>query len=113
MKAFATRLLVVVLGWAVAACSTETTKEVDTRDRFVGEWKSADTNSQTHTKIKRSGDNFFIHEGLNDLVGAYDASLTSVMIDNGTKKVAVKYLPETDQIMVTGGSREAKFSRVK
>ncbi|MBF9223161.1 hypothetical protein [Hymenobacter ruricola] len=115
MKALALRGLVVSLVWAATACGSEPPKEqeVDARDRFVGEWKSADTNSQTHTFIKRSGDTFFIHEGKQDIEGTYDAATQCVMIQNEVKKVPVKYLPETDQLLITGGSREARFSRVK
>jgi hypothetical protein len=115
MKALVVRLLVVVLGGTAGACGPEKPKEpeVDARERFVGEWKSADTNAQTHTKIKHVGDTYYIHEGMNDLVATYDPMTEWIIIDNGVKKVAVKYLPETDQILVTGGMREAKFSRVK
>lgn len=114
MKAIAARLLAVLVVAGMGACSTEAKKEaeVDTREKFVGEWKSADTSAETHTYIKRTGDTFYIHEGQQDLVGAYDAASQSVLIDNGVKKVPVRYLPATDQILVTGGSREAKFSRV-
>lgn len=114
MKAIAARLLAVLLVAGVGSCSPEAKKEaeIDPREKFVGEWKSADTNAETHTYIKRTGDTFYIHEGQQDLVGAYDAASQSVLIDNGVKKVPVRYLSSTDQIMVTGGSREAKFSRV-
>jgi hypothetical protein len=116
MKAFAARLLVVLLVGAVSACGPEKKKDIDMtdpRDKFVGEWKSADTNAETHTYIKRSNNSFFIHEGQQDIVGTYDEVNKTIIIDNGTKKVPVIYLPETDQIRVTGGSRDAKFSRVK
>ncbi|MDO7849663.1 hypothetical protein Q5H92_25090 [Hymenobacter sp. M29] len=115
MKTWTERLLMVLLIGAVGACAPDKPKaqDVNPRDHFVGEWKSDDTNSQTHTRIQRSGDNFFIHEGLNDLTGIYDSTAQAIMIDNGVKKIPVKYLPETDQILVSGGSRDAKFSRVK
>ncbi|WP_210521496.1 hypothetical protein [Hymenobacter terricola] len=113
MKVLVARLLVVLLFMAGSACTTEAKKEIDPRDKFVGEWKSADTNAETHTYIKRTGDTFYIHEGQQDLVAAYDEATKSLVIDNGVKKVPVHYLPATDQIMVTGGSRDAKFSRVK
>ncbi|MBD2721473.1 MULTISPECIES: hypothetical protein [Hymenobacter] len=114
MKTLVGRLLAVLLIGLVGACGPQKPKvEADMRDNFVGEWKSADTNAQTHTRIKRTGDTFYIHEGINDLVGTYDPNVESIMIDNGVKKVPVKYLPETDQLLITGGQREAKFSRVK
>ena len=113
MKALTTQLSVVLLALALGACSSDKAKEGNPRDNFVGEWKSDDTNSQTHTRIRRVGDNFYIHEGLNDLQGVYDSTAQAIMIDNGEKKVPVKYLPETGQILVSGGSHDAKFSRVK
>jgi hypothetical protein len=115
MKALIVRLLAVALGGAVGACGPEKAKEaeVDPREVFVGEWKSADTNAETHTTIKHQGDTYYIHEGKVDLTATYDPMTEYIMIDNGVKKVAVKYLPETDQLLVTGGMRDAKFSRVK
>lgn len=114
MKAFSALVLAVSMLGSVSACSTEAKKEVevDTRDKFVGEWESADAKAETHTYIKRTDNQFFIHEGQQDLVGNYDEATKSILIDNGEKKVPVSYLPETDQIMVTGGSHDAKFSRV-
>jgi hypothetical protein len=109
------QVLLVLLTGAMTSCGLDKSKVsvINPRDQFVGEWKSDDTNSQTHTHIRRTGDTFFIHEGLNDLTGVYDSTARAIMIDNGVKKVPVKYLPETDQILVTGGSQDAKFSRVK
>ena len=115
MKNFMVRWRAVVLLGMVSACAPEAKDSAasDPRDKFVGEWKSADTNAETHTYIRRTENNFFIHEGQQDLVGAYDSTTQSILIDNGVKKVPVRYLAETDQISVTGGSRDAKFSRVK
>ncbi|MDO7853608.1 hypothetical protein [Hymenobacter convexus] len=115
MITWAKQALLIALIGMMGSCGPDKPKtpEGNPRDKFVGEWKSDDTNSQTHTRIQRSGDNFFIHEGLNDLTGIYDSTAQAIMIDNGVKKVPVKYLPATDQILVTGGSRDAKFSRVK
>ncbi|MFD2718040.1 hypothetical protein ACFST9_04895 [Hymenobacter monticola] len=115
MNAWAQRALVVLLAGTMVSCGSDKPKapEVNPRDQFLGEWKSDDTNSQTHTVIRRKGDTFFIHEGLNDLTGIYDSTAQVIMIDNGIKKVPVKYLPETSQLLVSGGSRDAKFSRVK
>ena len=115
MTAWIKQVLLVSLVGTMVSCGLNKPRapEGNARDKFVGEWKSDDTNSQTHTRIQRSGDNFFIHEGLNDLTGIYDSTAQAIMIDNGVKKVPVKYLSETDQILVTGGSRDAKFSRVK
>ena len=107
MKAFAARFLIVLFGCAVVACAK------DARDQFVGEWKSATTNAETHTFIKRSGDDFFITEGKQDLVGKYDEATKSLLIDNGTRKVPVLYIPDTDQIVVSAGGKSARFSRVK
>ena len=115
LNAWAQRALVVLLAGTLGSCGSDQPKapEVNPRDQFLGEWKSDDTNSQTHTVIRRKGDTFFIHEGLNDLTGTYDSTAQAIMIDNGLKKVPVKYLSETGQLLVTGGSRDAKFSRVK
>jgi len=115
MNTWARQALVVLLAATMGSCGLDKPKapEVNPRDQFLGEWKSDDTNSLTHTVIRRKGDNYFIHEGLNDLVGIYDSTAQAIMIDNGEKKVPVKYLPATDQILVTGGSQDAKFSRVK
>lgn len=114
-KTLAARLSVVMLAGLLAACGAETPKEadVDYRQQFVGEWKSADTNAETHTYIKRTGDTFYIHEGQQDIVGTYDEATKSVLIDNGEKKVPVAYVPETDQLLITGGSKTARFARVK
>jgi hypothetical protein len=108
MKAVAARLLLVWLGWAAVACATD-----DARDKFVGERKSVTADAGIHTFIKRSGNNFFINEGKQDLVGTYDEANKSIIIDNGTRKVPVLYIPETDEIVVSAGGNSAKFSRVK
>ncbi|MBF9143771.1 hypothetical protein [Hymenobacter properus] len=115
MNAWAKQALVVLLAGAMGSCGSDKPKaaEANPRDLFLGEWKSDDTNSTTHTVIRRKGDTYFIHEGLNDLTGIYDSTAQVIMIDNGVNKVPVKYLPETGQLLVTGGSRDAKFSRVK
>jgi len=115
MQGWAKQALVLSLACTLGSCGSDKPKapEVNPRDQFLGEWKSDDTNSQTHTVIRRKGDTFFIHEGLNDLMGTYDSTAQAIMIDNGVKNVPVKYLPETGQLLVSGGSRDAKFSRVK
>ena len=107
MKAIAVRVLLVLVCWAAVACAK------DSRDQFVGEWKSATTDAEAHTFIKRSGDDFFITEGKQDLVGKYDEATKSVLIDNGTRKVPVLYIPDTDEIVVSAGGKSAKFARVK
>ena len=115
MHNWAKRALMVSLVGTMGSCGLDKPKapETNPRDLFLGEWKSDDTNSTTHTVIRRKGDTYFIHEGLNDLTGTYDSTAQVIMIDNGLKKVPVKYLPATGQLLVTGGSRDAKFSRVK
>lgn len=100
-------MLIILLVLAVSACAT------DYRDKFVGEWKSVNTGSAVHTSIKRSGDNFFITEGKQDLVGTYDEATKSMLVDNGSKKVPVLYMPDTDEIIVSAAGKSAKFSRVK
>ena len=107
MKVWGPRLLIVLLLLAVSACTT------NFRDKFVGEWKSVNTGSEVHTFIKRSGDNFFITEGKQDLVGTYDETTKSMLIDNGSQKVPVLYMPDTDEIMISAVGKSAKFSRVK
>lgn len=107
MKAIAARCFTILACWAMVACGK------DTRDQFVGEWKSATTDAETHTFIKRSGDDFFISEGKQDLVGKYDEATKSLLIDNGTRKVPVLYIPESDQIVVSAGGKSARFTRVK
>lgn len=115
MKALTVRLLGVVLLGAVSACSPEKKKEIDMsdpRDKFVGEWKSADSNAETHTYIKRLNNTFFIHEGRQDIEGTYDEVTKSILINNGVKKVPVHYVPEKDLIVVDGDNKKATFSRV-
>ena len=109
MKAFAARLLVVLLFLVAAGCSNST----DIREKFVGEWKSVNADTGTHTFIRRTGDNYFITEGKQDLVATYQDSVKGLVIDNGTRKVPVLYIQETDEIMVSAGGKSAKFSRVK
>lgn len=107
MKVLAARFFMVVACWAMVACAK------DARDEFVGVWRSSTTDAEAQTTIKRTGDDYFINEGKQDLVGKYDAATKSILIDNGTQKVPVLYLPETDEIMVSAGDRSAKFKRVK
>ncbi|MDB5235833.1 MAG: hypothetical protein JWR44_2826 [Hymenobacter sp.] len=109
MKAVVARLLVVLLFLTASACSTST----DVREKFVGEWKSVNADTGTHTFIRRTGDNYFITEGKQDLVATYQDSIKGLIIDNGTRKVPVLYIQDTDEIVVSAGGKSAKFSRVK
>ena len=59
----------------------------------VGEWKNTATDAEMHTFIKRSGDDFFITEGKQGLVGKYNEATRSVLIDNGTRKVPCSTYP--------------------
>ena len=79
----------------------------------MGEWENAATDAGTHTFIKRSGDDFFITEGKQDLVGKYNEATRSVLIDNLTREVPVLYIPDINEIVVSAGGKSEKFTRVK
>ena len=79
----------------------------------MGEWENAATDAEMHTFIKRSGDDFFITEGKQDLVGKYSEATRSVLIDNLTREVPVLYVPDTNEIVVSAGGKSEKFTRVK
>ena len=79
----------------------------------MGEWKNAATNAEAHTFIKRSGDDFFIPEGKQDLAGKYSEATRSALIDNGTRKVPVLYVLDTNEIVVSAGGKSGKFARAK
>ena len=53
----------------------------------MGEWENAATDAEARTFIERSGDDFFITEGKQDLVGKYNEATRSVLIDNVTREV--------------------------
>ena len=79
----------------------------------MGEWKNAATDAEAYTLIKRSGDDFFITEGKQDLVGKYNEATRSVLIDDEIRKVPVLYVPDTNEIVVSAGGKSEKFTRVK
>ena len=79
----------------------------------MGEWKNAATDAEARTFIKRSGDDFFITERKQDLVSKYNEATRSVLINNGTRKVPVLYVPDTNEIVVSAGGKSEKFTRVK
>ena len=79
----------------------------------MGEWENAATDAEMHTFIKRSGDDFFITEGKQDLVGKYNEVTGSVLIDNLTREVPVLYVPDINEIVVSAGGKSEKFTRVK
>ena len=46
-------------------------------------------------------------------MGTYDEATKSMLIDNGSTKVLVLYMPDTDEITVSAAGKSAEFSRVK
>ena len=70
----------------------------------MGEWKNAATDAEART---------FITEGKQDLVSKYNEATRSVLINNGTRKIPVLYVPDTNEIVVSAGGKGEKFTRVK
>ena len=79
----------------------------------MGEWGNAATDAEVHIFIKRSGDDFFITEGKQDLVGKYNEATKCVLIDSVPRKVPVLYVSDTNEIVVMTGGKIEKFTRVK
>ena len=79
----------------------------------MGERRNTATGAEAHTFVKRSGDNFFVTEGKQGLVGKYNEATKSGLIDNGARKVPVRYVPDTNEIVVSAGGKNGKFARVK
>ena len=79
----------------------------------MSEWKNAATDTEAHTFIERSGDDFFITEGKQYLVGKYNEATRSVLIDTLTREVPVLYVPDINEIVVSAGGKSEKFTRVK
>ena len=46
-------------------------------------------------------------------MGKYNEATRSVLINNGTRKVPVLYVPDTNEIVVSAGGKSEKFTRVK
>ncbi|RNI24112.1 hypothetical protein EFB08_17205 [Rufibacter latericius] len=81
----------------------------DDADKFIGEWKSVQSEGRDHTIITRNGENFLIQQGKKTVPGVWDEANNVIRMNVGVP-MDIMYIENEDMIVFGSGGKYRRVS---
>ncbi|MBC3538970.1 hypothetical protein ACFSC6_10530 [Rufibacter sediminis] len=81
----------------------------DDADKFIGEWKSVQSEGRDHTIITRNGGNFLIQQGKKTVPGVWDEENNIIRMNVGMP-MDIMYIENEDMIVFGSGGKYRRVS---